>query len=178
MIDRKNNGNILVENHIFEGKIKEFEDILIEFVMDSGRAKSVDLNVQLILGYIGIHKSLTQKQLKDLTKLSAGTISKKLRDILALGIVRKEKIPKSNEFLYVNAPESYEDSAITTLEGFIEINEFLKKKISEIEKHKNKDGAEFLLKRIKDLVTTFEKVQNIWSDIEFIFKQNKEENQQ
>lgn len=172
MIDK----NSLAENHIFKGKIKEFEDVLIEFVMDSGRAKSVDLNVQLILGYIGIHKKLTQKQLRELTNLSSGTISKKLRDILALGIIRKEKIPKSNEYVYINAPESYEDSAITTLEEFTEMNEFLKQKIIEIEKYKN-GGAVFLSKRIKSLIRTFETVQNIWSDIKFIFEQqNKKEN--
>ena len=53
----------MVKEHIFEGKIKEYEQILIEYVLDSGRAKSIDPNLQLILGYIGIHKRLTQKQL-------------------------------------------------------------------------------------------------------------------
>jgi len=172
MIDKKS----LVENHIFEGKIKDYEDLLIQFVMDSGKAKSVDPNVQLILGYIGIHKKLTQKQLKDLTKLSTGTISKKLRDILALGIIKKEKIPKTNEYLYVNAPESYQDTADATLEDITKINEILKQKVIEIEKYKNKKGAEFLSERIKNLIATFETVRNIWSDIEFIFKQNKKEN--
>lgn len=160
-------------NHIFRGKIKEYEQILIEFVLDSGRAKSVDPNLQLILGYIGIHKKLTQKQLKDLTKLSAGTISKKLRDILKLGVVKKEKIPKTNEYLYISAPEAYGDTADATLEDFVKINEFIKKKINEIENYKDKKGAKFLSKRLKSLIKTFETVQNIWSDIEFIFRQNK-----
>jgi len=168
MIDKRS----LVGNHIFEGKIKDYEEILIQFVMDSGRAKSVDPNVQLILGYIGIHQKLTQKQLKDLTKLSTGTISKKLRDILALGIIKKEKIPKTNEYLYVNAPESYQDTADATLEDIMKINEILKEKVIEIEKYKNKKGAEFLSERIKNLIATFETVRKIWSDIEFIFKQN------
>ncbi len=171
MIDKKSS----LGNHKFEGKIKEYENILIDFVLDSGRAKSVDPNLQLILGYIGIHKKLTQKQLKDLTGLSTGTISKKLRDILALGIVKKEKIPKSNEYLYINTPESYGDTADATLEEFSEMNEFLKQKINELEKYKDKKGAEFLLQRINGLINTFETVQNIWSDIEFIFTQKKEE---
>ena len=171
MIDKKP----LTENHIFKGKIKEYEQTLIDFVLDSGRAKSVDPNLQLILGYIGIHKELTQKQLKDLTHLSAGTISKKLKDILALGVIRKEKIPKTNEYLYINAPEAYGDTADATLEEFMEINEFLKKKNKEIEKYKDKKGAEFLSERIKSLTKTFETVQNIWSDIEFIFTQKKGE---
>jgi DNA-binding transcriptional regulator GbsR (MarR family) len=160
---------LLPKNHIFQGKIKEFEQILIDFVLESGRAKSVDPNLQLILGYIGIHKKLTQKQLKDLTKLSTGTISKKLRDILALRIIKKQKIPKTNEYLYINTPEAYGDTADTTLEDFKEINEYLKNKIIEIEKYKEKKGAEFLSERIRSLTKTFETVQNIWSDIEFIF---------
>jgi DNA-binding transcriptional regulator GbsR (MarR family) len=171
MIDKE----LLPRNHIFKGKIKEFEQILIKFVLDSGRAKSVDPNLQLILGYIGLHKKLTQKQLKDLTKLSRGTISKKLRDILSLRIIRKERIPKSNEYLYINAPEVYGDTADATLEEFIEINEFLKKKIIEIEENKEKKGAKFLSERIKSLTETFETVKNIWSDIEFIFKQKNKE---
>jgi DNA-binding transcriptional regulator GbsR (MarR family) len=164
---------IFPRNHIFQGKIKEFEQILIDFILESGRAKGIDPNLQLILGYIGIHKILTQKQLKDLTKLSAGTISKKLRDILALRIIKKQKIPKSNEFLYINTPEAYGDTADTTLEEFKEIIEYLKKKIVEIEKYKGKKGAEFLSERIRSLRKTFETVQNIWSDIEFIFTHKK-----
>ena len=167
MIDKKP----LPESHIFEDKIKDYEQILIDFVLDSGRAKSVDLNLQLILGYIGIHKQLTQKQLKDLTGLSIGTISKKLRDILALNVVRKEKISKTNEYLYINTPETYGDTANATFEDFTKINKFLKKKIIELEKFKDKKGAEFLSKRLKGLTKTFETVQNIWSDIEFIFTQ-------
>ncbi|UCC21209.1 MAG: hypothetical protein JSV62_08015 [Promethearchaeota archaeon] len=166
----------LPEDHIFEGKIKEYEQILIDFVLDSGRAKSVDPNLQLVLGYLGIHKRLTQKQLKDLTGLSTGTISKKLRDILALGVAKKEKIPKTNEYLYINTPESYGTVADTTLDDFTKINEFLKNKIIELKKFSHKKGAKFLSKRLKGLTKTFETVQNIWSDIEFIFTQQKKEN--
>ena len=164
-----------LENHICEGRIKDFEEILIQFVLESGKAKSVDPNLQLILGYIGIHKKLTQKQIKDLTGLSTGTISKKLKDILEFGIVRKERIPKTNEYLYINAPEAYGDTADATFEDFTKINEFLKTKITELEKFKEKKDAEFLSERIKSLIMTFETVQNIWSDIEFIFKQKKKE---
>ena len=171
MIDK----NSLIGKHIFEGKIKEYEQTLIDFVIDSGRAKSVDPNVQLILGYIGIHKRLTQEQLKDLSHLSTGTISNKLRDILTFGVIRNERIPKTNKYLYINAPESYGDTADTTFEEFTKMSKFLKKKIKELEKHKDKKGADFLSKRIKGLTRTFETVQNIWSDIEFIFKQKKDE---
>jgi DNA-binding transcriptional regulator GbsR (MarR family) len=163
------------ENHIFEGKIKEYEQVLIDFVLESGRAKSVDPNLQLILGYIGIHKKLTQKQLRDLTGLSRGTISNKLRDILALRVVKKEMIPKTNKYIYINTPETYKDTADTTLEEFKEINRFLREKINDLEKFKDKKGVKFLSERIKGLIKTFETVQNIWSDIEFIFTQKKKE---
>ncbi|MFX1451211.1 MAG: hypothetical protein ACFFCM_10240 [Promethearchaeota archaeon] len=164
----------MIENHKFEGRIKEYENILIDFVLDSGRAKSVDPNLQLILGYIGIHKKLTQKQLRDLTGLSSGTISKKIRDILDLSVVKKEKIPKTNKYIYINTPEAYGDTAEATLEEFIEIIKFLKQKLNELEEKKDKKGAEFLIRRIQGLIKTFETVKNIWSDIEFIFTQKKE----
>ena len=96
-----------------------------------------------------------------------------MRDILTLGVIRKEKIPNTNEFLYINAPESYGDTADTTLEEFMEINEYLKEKLKEIQKLKGKKGAEFLFERITGLTKTFQTVQNIWSDIEFIFTQKK-----
>ncbi|MHA1915317.1 MAG: MarR family transcriptional regulator [Promethearchaeota archaeon] len=164
---------VSVENHIFEGKIKEYEEVLIQFVLESGRAKSVDPSLQLILGFIGIHKKLTQKQLRNLTGLSTGTISKKLRDILVFGIVRKERIPKTNEYLYISAPEAYLGTAAATFEDFTKINEYLKKKIIELERFKDKQDAVFLSERIKGLLKTFETVQNIWSDIEFIFEQKR-----
>jgi DNA-binding transcriptional regulator GbsR (MarR family) len=159
--------------HIFEGKIKKYEQVLIQFVMESGKAKSVNPNIQLILGYLGIHKKLTQKQLRDLTGLSMGTISKKLRDILALRLIKKEKIPKTNKNLYIVAPETYGDIADATLDDITNMIEFLKIKVGELEKLRGKKGAEFLLERILGLKKTFETVKNIWSDIEFLFKQKE-----
>ena len=163
----------MIENHIFKGKIKEYEQILVDFIVDSGIAKSVDPNIQLILGYLGIHKKLTQKQLKELTKLSTGTISKKLRALLNLKVIKKEKITKTNKYLYISTPEAYKDIANTTWEEFTEISGYIKEKIQEIEKFKDKKGSKFLSERIKGLLETFETVKNIWSDIEFVFKHNK-----
>ncbi|MFW9987392.1 MAG: MarR family transcriptional regulator [Candidatus Odinarchaeota archaeon] len=168
--------NPFLKNHIFEGKIKQYEQILIDFVLDSGRAKSVDPNLQKILGFISIHQKLTQTQLKDLTGLSRASISKKLRALLALKAVKKERIPKTNEYLYTNTPESYGDTADATLDDFSKINEFLKKKLIEIERCGDIKGAEFFSERVKGLINTFETVHNIWADIEFIFTQKKEEN--
>ena len=82
-------------------------------------------------------------------------------------------MPKTNECLYLSAPELYGNTADTTLEEFMEINEYLKEKLTEIQKLKEKKGAEFLYERITGLIKTFETVQNIWSDIEFIFTQKK-----
>lgn len=167
MTDKKHS----LKNHIYEGKLKDYEQVLVDFVMESGKAKSIDPNLQLILAYIGIHKKLTQKQLKELTNLSMGTISKKIRKILALKIIKKERIPNSNSSHYIVSPESYESTADATLEEFTKMNEFLKEKIGEIEEIKDRRGARFLIERLNELTETFETVKNIWSDIEFIFKQ-------
>ncbi|MHA2180973.1 MAG: hypothetical protein ACXAAH_06085 [Promethearchaeota archaeon] len=161
----------LVYEHIFEGIIKEYEQILIEFVLDSGRAKSIDPKVQLLLGYIGIHGRLTQKQLKDLTGLSTGTISKKLREILDFGIIRREKLHKSNESVYINAPESYVSVGNSALGDLTKLHEFLIKKNIELEKLKDKKGAMFLQGRISGLMKTIDLINKFWNQIEFIFKQ-------
>ena len=164
-----------VDDHIFEGKLKEFEQILIEFIIDSGRAKSVEPTLQMVLGYIAIHRKLTQEQLIDLTQLSSGTISKKLREILRLGIIKKEKIPKTNKSIYIIAPEAIGSAADTTWEEFTEITEFLKGKQDEIGKYKEKKGSKLLSGRITELLKTFEAMENIWSDIKehFIPQQKK-----
>ena len=164
-----------VESHKFEGRLKEFEQILIDFIMDSGRAKSVEPTLQRVLGYIAIHRKLTQKQLIDLTQLSSGTISKKLREILRLGMIKKEKIPKTNKSIYRIAPEAIESAADTAWEEFAEISEFLKGKQEELVKYKEKKGSKLLSGRITGLLKTFEAMENIWSDIKenFIHQQKK-----
>ena len=158
-----------VESHKFEGRLKEFEQILIDFIMDSGRAKSVEPTLQRILGYIAIHRKLTQKQLIDLTHLSSGTISKKLRELLRIGIIKKEKIPKTNKSLYIIAPENIVGAVDTAWEEFTEISEFLKGKQDELLKYKEKKGSKLLSGRITELLKTFEAMENIWFDIKEYF---------
>ena len=160
-----------VENHIFEDVIKEYQQILVDFVIDSGKAKSVDPKLQLVLGYLSIHKKLTQEQLKDLTMLSTGTISKKLRDILKLGMIKKERILGTNKYLYIVTPETFGNAADTAWREFSDITDFLNKKLLHLENQKEKKGSVFLSGRIKELLRTFEIVEIIWSDIQKYFLQ-------
>jgi DNA-binding transcriptional regulator GbsR (MarR family) len=166
---------ISVENHIFEGKIKEYEQNIVEFIIDTGKAKSADPKIQLFLAYLAVHRKLTQKQLKELTGFSFGTISKKLRDLISMGILEKKKIPNSNENVYILHPNVYQAVADTSWKEFENISEFLNNKLKELEKYEDKRGFELLSQRIKELSITFDLIQKIWNEIKFyLFPQRKD----
>ena len=163
------------KNHIFEGRIKEFEQVLVDFILDSGKAKSADLKIQLILAYLAIHKELTQKQLKDLTNFSISTISKKLRNLTDLGIIEKRKIQYRNENLYFLKPEIYQRVADSSWDEFEKIAQFLNEKLDELKKFKNQRGYDLLSERIQELLKTFQLIEKIWDSLKELIVMPKKE---
>ncbi|MFX1325341.1 MAG: hypothetical protein ACFE8N_10305 [Promethearchaeota archaeon] len=123
---------------------------------------------------MAIHRRLTQKQLRELSGYSLGTISKKLRTLVNLGVLKKERIPNSNEKVYILRPDIYQVVADTSWEEFEKITEFLNAKLLELEKFEDNNGFILLTERIKELLVTFDLIQNIWNDIrKYLFPQKK-----
>ncbi len=156
------------EDLIFEGRIKEFEQIFLEYVMATGVAKSTSPKMQLIIGYLAIHGRLTQKQLRDLTGLSAGAISKNLRKFLQFGgLIRKERIEATNQYHYVMTPMSEIAGRMSDIYSneFVDLITFLREKLEELQNYKGKRGQELLSERIHDLIVTIQTMNNISSEI-------------
>jgi len=158
-----------IDDHVFEGKMKEYEQVLVDFSMESGRAKSADLKLQKILAYLSIHKKLTQKQFKDLTGFSIGTISKKLRFLIESGVIEKERIEKTNEYIYQIDTQVYARVGNLSYTEFPIIKEFVIAKIDELKKDKEKSGQDLLLKRLIEMLQSFDFITKIWSEMSGIF---------
>ncbi|MFX0202930.1 MAG: hypothetical protein ACFFCW_43055 [Candidatus Hodarchaeota archaeon] len=81
-------------------KLLEYEERLVSFFVKSGKIKKIHSKFSTILGYFYTRRSLTQKQLRELTGFSAGTISHMLNQLLAIGMIRRHNIPGSRERRY------------------------------------------------------------------------------
>lgn len=159
----------IVDNHIFEGKMKEYEQILVEFSMESGRAKSADQKLQKLLAYLGIHKKLTQKQFKDLTGYSMATISKKLRFLIDSGVIEKKRIERSNEHVYQIDRQVYARVGNLSYTELPIIKEYILTKIDELKNYNDKSGYELLSNRLNEMIKSLDFITIIWSEMTGIF---------
>jgi len=137
--------------HIFEGKIKEYENRLIDFFVKAGQIKGQSKSFATIVGYFIIHKSLTQAQVKELTGFSKGSVSTNLNYLESFGSLKKKLIKGTREYLYSFGRNI---SQISTSTGAFkkEINQmatqFFQSKIEELNNYKGKKGYELLSKRL------------------------------
>jgi len=160
-----------IENHIFEGKMKEYEQILVDFSMESGRAKSADQKLQKLLAYLSIHKKLTQKQFKDLTGYSIATISKKLKFLIDSGVIEKKRIEKTNEHVYQIDRQVYARVGNLSYTELPIVKEYILTKIEELKQYHDKSGYQMLSKRLEDMIQSLDFITKIWSEMTGIFTQ-------
>ena len=156
----------------YKGKVKEYEKSLIKFFKDIGKNKDTPSKVQEILGYLIIHDKLSQSNLKELTGFSSGTISTTLGNLVKLGVVKKERIASSNEYLYSmigDLPKIFETSSDVSIEQFSIISTFIKAKLSELKKFEGKEGYEKLRSQLTTLLSGFEKVMKLAPSITEVF---------
>ena len=83
------------EPYIFEGKLHDFEQTIVEFLLVDAKMTGIDPNETLIYIYILLHRKLTQAQLAELCfascpKLEARTKERGYRKAM-LQITRKPK---------------------------------------------------------------------------------------
>ncbi|MCP4762416.1 MAG: MarR family transcriptional regulator, partial [archaeon] len=144
-------------SHIFEGRILEFERVLLDYYIGIADRNQQSKKVAVISAYLSIHGQLTQGQLKKLTKFSISTISTNLMNLINLGHIKRKMKPGTHEYIYFPTPTSadYIDQALGSLKP--EIN-FFKMKINELEEMLdfNKKGYTLLLSRLKETLRTFQ----------------------
>jgi len=81
-------------------EVKKIEDDIIQYFMNSKLFFGRDTISLMIMGYFLTRRILTQKELKDLTGLSTGKISRELNRLLDLGFIKKKKTAKRSQLHY------------------------------------------------------------------------------
>jgi hypothetical protein len=123
-----------------------------------------------ISSYLLIHGSLTQKELRELTGLSTGTISTFLSVMIGAGRFQKELIPKTHTFRYSYSGNIDEmtirgiDIMINSLTSMGVYLKGKKKNLKELE-IQNKKGAKHLSQRIDELLDIFEFYKEVFPGV-------------
>ncbi len=150
-----------LKNHLFSNKLRKYENKIVKFLLDIAESKHVNPKISTISSYLLIHGKLTQKDLKELTGFSMGSISTFLSVMTGTGAFQKERIPHTHTFRYSYSGK-LED--LTTkgveiaLSSFDPLETYLKSKRKELEKsiELNLKGAQHLTNRIDELLEIFE----------------------
>jgi len=87
--------------HIFDGKIRVYEKQIVNYFKEISGIRTQNVKIATIIAYCLVHRNLTQKQLRDLTGYSMGTISSSLTSLVRFGILKKQIIPGTHEFDYI-----------------------------------------------------------------------------
>ena len=147
------------KSHIYERKVRVYEKRLIEILVDAGKVKGQSAVFGSIIGYLLLHESLTQTQLKDLTGFSKGAISQSLKILSSVPAIKKEPLEGAREYLY-SLGINMNDIASNIGSYKSESNElaikFLQSKVQELDKYKDKSGYEVLSKRVTEMISFFE----------------------
>ncbi|MFW9895513.1 MAG: hypothetical protein ACFFD7_06895 [Candidatus Thorarchaeota archaeon] len=147
--------------NLFSEKLRNYEEILVEFLLDIARSKRVNPKISEISSYLLIHGKLTQKELKELTGFSMGSISTLLSVMTGTGTFEKERIPHTHTFRYYFSG-NLEDLTIKgfeiALSSFAALETYFKNKQKELIKlsEESKRGARHLLERLRELLEIFE----------------------
>jgi DNA-binding transcriptional regulator GbsR (MarR family) len=148
-------------NHLFSDKLRKYEDKIVEFLLDIAQSKRVNPKISKISSYVLIHEKLTQKELKELTGFSMGSISTFLSVLTGTGGFQKERIPHTHTFTYsfIGELEDLTTKGIEiALSTFGPLDTYLKNKKKDLVKFvgQSKKGAQHLSNRIDELLETFE----------------------
>ncbi len=155
-------------SHLFDAKLRKYEEKLVEILLDIGQSKRANPKMAAISCYLLIHGKLTQKEIKELTGFSMGTVSTYLSVMTGTEHFQKQRIDGTHTFTYsfsgkleILTTRALE-IAVSSLSS-IEI--YLKNKIETLKKliGQSKKGAKHLSQRIDELIESFEIYKKIFS---------------
>lgn len=85
----------------FDPEIRQIEKDIVTFFKEKGAEfGGKDPMFMTILAYFYVRERLTQQDLQDLSGLSAGTVSKVLRQLVQINLITKGIIPGTHKHLY------------------------------------------------------------------------------
>ncbi|MFW9994510.1 MAG: hypothetical protein ACFFD4_20875 [Candidatus Odinarchaeota archaeon] len=87
--------------HVFEGKIREYEKQIVDYFREISGMRNQSVIIATTIAYFLNHGRLTQRQLRELTGYSMGTVSSSLISLVNFGLLKKQIIPGTHEFEYV-----------------------------------------------------------------------------
>lgn len=154
-------------DYIFEGRIREIEEELVEYRKERAEYGGTSTKVALIMTYLSIHGQLTQQQLKELTKFSISTISTQLANLVNIGYIKKEMVKGTHEYVYSSNFPS-DDSVDEALGNLSPEIKFLKEKITELNSNANENfkGFKLLHFRLMEVLQTFEFYQEFIQNLQ------------
>lgn len=88
------------QSNTVSNEFKEIENQIINFYVEIGQMLDQNKTSTKIFAYFKIYQSLTQDDLKLLTRFSSSTISTTLQSFLQSGILTKEVIPNMRKYAY------------------------------------------------------------------------------
>ena len=153
------------DNHqTAEQTLKDIENKLADIITSLSHLKGRTTKHSKITAHIYIHKKATQKQLRELTGYSLGTISTTLQSLEKMGIINKTQDPKTREYNYelegtIAQPGSR--SVGNIFEYFAQQKKFLKEiKVKLNQPHlSNKKGYENLNQFINKMTEVFPAIE-------------------
>ena len=156
------------QDQLFDEKLRNYEKKLVQFFIDIGEQKRVNPKFLKMSSYLILHKKLTQKQLKELTGFSIGTISTFLSILLGTGFYEKQRIEGTHTYTYRykgNVEDFTTKGIEIALDSFLNSESFLKKKKEELKTlmKQNKKGAKHLSQRIDEIISIFTFYEDFFS---------------
>jgi len=138
-------------------EVKKIEDDIIQYFMNSKLFFGRDTISLMIMGYFLTRRILTQKELKDLTGLSTGKISRELNRLLDLGFIKKKKTAKRSQLRYYI--ESVRLSLFPYISDFLNVIKRWEIKFKEIKKDIEQNKIEYeqhkRFKRLLEIVDQY-----------------------
>jgi len=155
-------------SHLFDAKLRKYEDKLVEILLDIGQSKRANPKIAAISCHLLIHGKLTQKEIKELTGFSMGTVSTYLSVMTGTEHFQKQRIDGTHTFTYSLSGklEVLTTRALEIAVGSLDsIEIYLKNKIETLKKlvGQSKKGAKQLSQRIDELIESFEIYKKIFS---------------
>jgi DNA-binding transcriptional regulator GbsR (MarR family) len=118
------------DNQTAEQKLKEIENKLVDIITNLSFLKGRQPKISKIIALTYLHRKTTQKQLRELTGYSLGTISTTLQSLEKMGIVHKTQDQQTREYNYElegTLAQPGSRSVTNIFEYFAQQKQFLKK---------------------------------------------------
>ncbi len=173
------------ESLIYEGRIREIEEVLIRYFVEGGKTKRTEIESHL-LAYLLLHPKISQTQIHELSiiyykkgskrGISRGAISSYLNLMTeTFPLLKKEKVITDKNYAYVYSFEGslmdiFRDSADLGLNIIRQMVDFFKLKLKNLTNLGSEERAKAnhyptLLLRVKDLADFWELYSKLFAKI-------------